>query len=47
MRLYAGMNTSMDEICAGYDDAELEVIADFLGRTTNAGRAATDELTSA
>jgi DNA-binding MarR family transcriptional regulator len=47
MRLYAGMNTSMDEICAGYDDAELAVIADFLGRTTNAGRTATDELTRA
>src|SRR5207237_4132367 len=26
MRLYAGMNASMDEICAGYDDAELAVI---------------------
>jgi DNA-binding MarR family transcriptional regulator len=47
MRLYAGMNTSMDQICAGYGDAELEVIADFLGRTTNAGRTATDALTSA
>jgi DNA-binding MarR family transcriptional regulator len=42
--LYAGMNSSMDELCAGYDDAELEVIADFLRRTTEAGRAATDEL---
>src|SRR6266852_9239406 len=41
MRLYAGMNASMDEICAGYDDAELAVIADFLGRTTTAGRIAT------
>ena len=47
MRLYAGMNASMDEICAGYDDAELAVIADFLGRTTTAGRSATDELSSA
>lgn len=44
MRLYAGMNTFMDEICAGYDDAELAVIADFLGRATSAGRTATDEL---
>jgi DNA-binding MarR family transcriptional regulator len=43
-RLYAGMNTSMDEICAGYADTELELIADFLRRTTNAGRNATDEL---
>jgi len=47
MRLYAGMNTSMDQICAGYSDAELEVIADFLGRTTNAGRSATDALAGA
>src|SRR5712691_1109172 len=47
MRLYAGMNTSMDEICAGYDDAELAVIADFLGRATAAGRIATDEFTGA
>ena len=47
MRLYAGMNSFMDEICAGYDEAELTVIADFLGRTTNAGRIAADELTSA
>jgi DNA-binding MarR family transcriptional regulator len=43
-RLYAGMNTSMDEICAGYDDTELELVADFLRRTTSAGRHATDEL---
>ena len=42
--LYSGMNTSMDEICAGYTDAELELVADFLRRTTNAGRNATDEL---
>ncbi len=47
MRLYAGMNTAMDQICAGYSDAELEVIADFLGRTTNAGRSATDALAGA
>jgi DNA-binding MarR family transcriptional regulator len=43
-RLYTGMNTAMDEICAGYTDAELELIADFLRRTTAAGRAAADEL---
>jgi len=30
MRLYSGMNSSMNEICAGYGDAELEVLADFL-----------------
>jgi DNA-binding MarR family transcriptional regulator len=45
-RLYAGMNTAMDELCAGYTDAELELIADFLRRTTAAGRTAIDELTA-
>ena len=44
--LYSGMNTSMDQICAGYEDTELELLADFLRRTANAGRDATDELAS-
>lgn len=43
-RLYAGMNAEMDEICAGYDEAQLELIADFLGRAGEAGRRATDDL---
>jgi DNA-binding MarR family transcriptional regulator len=43
-RLYSGMNASMDQICAGYGDTELELLADFLRRTTKAGRDATDEL---
>jgi DNA-binding MarR family transcriptional regulator len=43
IRLYAGMNSSMDQICAGYQEAELELLADFLRRTTGAGRAATDQ----
>jgi len=43
-RLYSGLHNSMDQICAGYTHAELELIADFLRRTTNAGRQATDEL---
>ena len=43
-RLYSGMNTSMDQICARYADTELELLADFLRRTTDAGRDATDEL---
>jgi DNA-binding MarR family transcriptional regulator len=42
--LYAGMNTAMDELCAGYTDAELELLAGFLHRTVDAGRGATDEL---
>ncbi|MGF1425830.1 hypothetical protein [Kitasatospora sp. LaBMicrA B282] len=44
--LYAGMSTSMDQICDGYSDAELQVIADFLTRSAQAGRAAADDLTS-
>jgi DNA-binding MarR family transcriptional regulator len=43
-RLYAGMSTSMDRLCAGYSDAELELLADFLRRATDAGRAATEDL---
>jgi DNA-binding MarR family transcriptional regulator len=42
--LYAGMNTSMDQLCAGYSEAELELIADFLRRTTSAGHDATEQL---
>jgi DNA-binding MarR family transcriptional regulator len=43
-RHYEGMNASMDELCAGYDAAQLAVIADFLDRATEAGRRATDDL---
>jgi DNA-binding MarR family transcriptional regulator len=43
-RLYAGMNASVDEILAGYGDDQLELLADFLRRTTDAGRSATDQL---
>ena len=28
LRLYSGMNASMDQICAGYTDTELELLAD-------------------
>ena len=44
-RIYSGMNTSMDQICAGYTEAELELVAEFLRRTSAAGHTATDELT--
>jgi DNA-binding MarR family transcriptional regulator len=44
VRLYSRMNASMDQICAGYGDTELELLADFLRRTANAGRSAADEL---
>jgi DNA-binding MarR family transcriptional regulator len=43
-RLYAGMNSSMNEICARYDDAQLEVLAGFLRRAVDAGREATEKL---
>jgi DNA-binding MarR family transcriptional regulator len=44
MRLYSGMNSSIDQICDSYRDAELELLADFLRRTAAAGRAAGAEL---
>jgi DNA-binding MarR family transcriptional regulator len=47
MRLYSGMNASMDEICAGYTDTELELLGGFLRRVADAGRNATDELAGA
>jgi len=42
--LYSGMNTSLEQICAGYTDAELELLAGFLRRATEAGRHATSDL---
>ncbi|WP_233224809.1 MarR family transcriptional regulator [Nocardia sp. MDA0666] len=42
--LFSGMNKRMDELCADYSGAELEVIADFLHRTGVAGREAAEEL---
>jgi hypothetical protein len=44
MRLYAGMNARMNQIYTGYEEKELELLADFLHRAENAGRSATDEL---
>ena len=44
--LYAGMNASMDDVCAGYTETELEIIDDFLRRTTRAGEDATSDLAS-
>ena len=45
LRLYSGMNASMERICAAYGDRELELIGDFLRRTAHAGRSAVGELT--
>ena len=44
LRLYGGMNRSMNQIYAGYSERELEVIADFFERTAKAGKTATDQL---
>ncbi|HKT02415.1 MAG TPA: MarR family transcriptional regulator [Rugosimonospora sp.] len=43
-RLLAGMNSALDEICAGYDEQQLEVLATFLSRATAAGEGATAAL---
>ena len=48
LRLYlvdSGMNTAMDQICAEYEDEELELLAGFLRRTANASRTAAERLT--
>lgn len=42
--LYAGMNGAMDGILTDYTDAELQLLADFLARTSKAGHAATEKL---
>jgi DNA-binding MarR family transcriptional regulator len=44
VQLYAGMNASIDQICADYGDAELKVLATFLAQTADAGRTATERL---
>jgi DNA-binding MarR family transcriptional regulator len=44
MRLYSGMNSAIDNVCAEYTSAELKVLADFLRRTAKAGIRAADEL---
>jgi DNA-binding MarR family transcriptional regulator len=43
-RLYSGMNAAMDEVCAGFSEAQLEVFAEFLRRSARAGRDATSKL---
>jgi DNA-binding MarR family transcriptional regulator len=43
-RLYDGMNSRLDSICAGYTEQQLEVLGDFLGKAHDAGRAATEQL---
>jgi DNA-binding MarR family transcriptional regulator len=43
-QLYSGMNGTMDKICAGYAETELELLGRFLRSTTDAGRDATTDL---
>jgi DNA-binding MarR family transcriptional regulator len=40
----AGMNAAMDELCDHYTDDQLEIIVDFLQRTTAAGRVSSADL---
>jgi DNA-binding MarR family transcriptional regulator len=42
---YAGMNARIEQICAEYTPAELELLAGFLQRMTEAGQQASEELT--
>ncbi|MDX6282315.1 MAG: hypothetical protein QOH03_3386 [Kribbellaceae bacterium] len=46
-KLYAGMNSKMDDLLAGYSAADLELLSDFLQRTTTAGQTATSTLAEA
>ena len=47
LRLYlvdSGMNTAMDQICAHYEDNDLQLLADFLRGTADAARTAAEKL---
>src|SRR5438477_6411321 len=44
LRLYSGFSRGMNKLLADYSDSELELIADFMRRTVDAGRNAIDEL---
>ena len=49
LRLYlvdSGMNTALDQICADYEDKDLELLASFLRRTADASRTAAEKLTT-
>ena len=46
LRLYGGMQRRVGEICADLDVSDLEVIAAFLRRTSEAGRGAVDDFLS-
>jgi DNA-binding MarR family transcriptional regulator len=42
--LYAGMNDALDRVCAAYTPEQLDLIAGFLSKATEAGRTATEDL---
>ena len=46
LTIFAATGGIGHQILSGYTEAELEVLADFLHRTTSAGQAAADDLTS-
>ena len=49
LRLYlvdSGMNAAMDQICAGYEDKDLQLLTGFLRRTADAARTAAERLTA-
>jgi DNA-binding MarR family transcriptional regulator len=41
-----GRNTAMDQICAAYDDNDLQLLAGFLRQTADAARTAAEKLTT-
>lgn len=43
-RVYTGMDASVRNICAAYETAQLELIADFLTRVTAASQSATQRI---
>jgi DNA-binding MarR family transcriptional regulator len=45
--LYSGMNSTMDDLLADYSEGDLELLVDFLQRTTTAGQSATATLAEA
>jgi DNA-binding MarR family transcriptional regulator len=44
IRLYDGMNRSLDGILESYTDEQIDLVVDFLRRCTEGGQAAADEL---
>jgi len=43
---YSGLSRAMNKLLAGYGDEELQIISDFMRRTVEAGRRATEAIRS-